>query len=102
MYSDMIGVVTGFLPEARCLGQGRNRLVCSAGDPVRARKGAERLVCQGVEALVSFGLAVGLDPSAMPGTLLLPEAVILPSGRHIKTTVIWRRRLVELARTIDL
>ena len=98
----MIGIVTGFKAEARCLRQERNRIICSGGDPAQARAGAERLVTMGVEALVSFGLAGGLDPAMVSGRLLLPEAVLLPDGRAIRTHEGWRQRLAHLARAEDL
>ena len=93
----MIGVVTGLVAEARCLRQGQNRFVCTGGDSARARAGAERLVTQDVCALCSFGLAGGLKPDLPSGTLLLPEAVILPSGDKIETETNWRERLDYLA-----
>lgn len=93
----MIGVVTGLVAEARCLRQGQNRFVCTGGDSNRARAGAQRLVTQDVCALCSFGLAGGLRPDLPSGTLLLPEAVILPSGGEIETDTQWRERLDYLA-----
>lgn len=93
----MIGVVTGLVAEARCLTQGQNRFVCTGGDSNRARAGAQRLVTQDVCALCSFGLAGGLRPDLPSGTLLLPEAVILPSGDEIETDTQWRERLDYLA-----
>jgi hopanoid-associated phosphorylase len=98
----MIGIVTGFRAEARCLRHDRNRIICSGGDAERARAGAERLVKMGVEALVSFGLAGGLDPAMVSGRLLLPEAVLLPDGRAIRTHEGWRQRLAHLARAENL
>jgi hopanoid-associated phosphorylase len=93
----MLGVVTGMLAEARCLRPGETRFICTGGDAARARQGAARLVAQGVEALVSFGLAGGLAPSVAPGALLLPEVVVLPSGRQSAPNQVWRRRLSRLA-----
>lgn len=37
---------------------------------------AERLVRNGVNALVSFGVAGGLDPAMRPGTILVPHEVL--------------------------
>ncbi len=98
----MIGVVTGLVAEARCLRQGQNRFVCTGGDSRRARAGAERLVAQDVCALCSFGLAGGLQPGLGSGSLLLPDAVVLPSGEQVETDPIWRERLDYLARTEGL
>ncbi len=98
----MIGVVTGLVAEARCLRQGQNRFVCTGGDSARARAGAERLVAQDVCALCSFGLAGGLQPGLTSGSLLLPQAVIMPSGGEIETDTVWRERLDYLAVTEGL
>lgn len=98
----MIGVVTGLVAEARCLRQGQNRFVCTGGDSARAQAGAQRLIAQDVCALCSFGLAGGLQPGLASGSLLLPGAVILPSGEQIETDPIWRERLDYLAKTEGL
>lgn len=40
----------------------------------------ERLVAAGATALVSFGLAGGLDPKLRPGTLIVPVGLLIPDG----------------------
>jgi adenosylhomocysteine nucleosidase len=76
-----IGVVTGSRAEARCLPEGPRFVVrCSGADVVRARRHAEELASAGVEGLLSFGLAGGLDPALEAGTLLLPEDVLGGAG----------------------
>ena len=98
----MIGVVTGLVAEARCLRQGQNRFVCTGGSSTRAREGAERLVAQDVCALCSFGLAGGLHPELLAGSLILPEIVVMPNHERIETDSIWRERLAYLARAANL
>lgn len=51
--------------------------------PEGARSAAEGLVRARVDALVSFGLAGGLDPSLAPGALVIPEAVRLATGEAV-------------------
>ncbi|HKM64762.1 MAG TPA: hypothetical protein VJY39_19970 [Acidisphaera sp.] len=51
--------------------------------PAGARRAAEGLVRSGVDALVSFGLAGGLDPALAPGALVIPEAVRLATGETL-------------------
>jgi len=46
------------------------------GLPAGAEAAAERLVARGAAALVSFGLAGGLDPALAPGALVIPAQVI--------------------------
>ena len=41
----------------------------------------ERLRRRGVSALISFGLAGGLDPALQPGALIVPRAVVLGATR---------------------
>ncbi len=51
------------------------------GTAAGAQRAAAALVAQGIDALVSFGLAGGLDPALRPGSLLVASAVVL-DGRH--------------------
>jgi hopanoid-associated phosphorylase len=91
-----LGIVTGLRAEARLLRAG------SDGDPAliatspgtAARGAAARLVDGGAEALLSFGLAGGLDPRLAPGTLIVAEAIVGPSRGHVATDPPWRRRAV--------
>jgi adenosylhomocysteine nucleosidase len=53
------------------------------------------LVESGCDALVSFGLAGGLDPALTSGALCLPEAVLTPTGRRFLVDAAWRARLVR-------
>ncbi|HVZ10156.1 hypothetical protein [Rhodopila sp.] len=46
------------------------------GTPAGAEAAARALVADGVQALVSFGLAGGLDPALRPGALVVPTDVI--------------------------
>lgn len=64
-----------------------------------ARQSARGLAESGVEALVSFGMAGGLDPSLVPGTVFLPSEVICADGGAvIATDECWREQLaVRLA-----
>jgi adenosylhomocysteine nucleosidase len=76
------------------------RLVRSLGWPIAvgggtaegARSVAERLVRDGVSALISFGLAGGLDPALPPGTILIPTGVMV-DGDHFSTDPALRARL---------
>jgi hopanoid-associated phosphorylase len=104
------GFVTGLAVEASVL---RRRaashapdiatlVACAGADAPRARRMAEALLGTGAGALVSFGIAGGLDPALRPGDVVLPEAVAMPGGATIATDEIWRRRLLETAAAKDL
>jgi adenosylhomocysteine nucleosidase len=58
----------------------------------RARIVAERAIADGAEAILSWGLAGGLNETAPTGTVLLPEAVIGADGQWPSDRV-WRERL---------
>ncbi|HEY2132632.1 MAG TPA: hypothetical protein VGH36_06620 [Acetobacteraceae bacterium] len=76
-----VGIVVGLVAEARIAG--RLGLVETGGGlPAGARKAAERLVARGATALVSFGLAGGLDPNLQPGHLVIPRAVLEDGVRY--------------------
>lgn len=70
------GFVVGLTAEARvaeCFGYP----VCvGGGTPAGAADAAYQLVEQGVNALVSFGFAGGLDPALRPGALIIPSAIL--------------------------
>ena len=54
------------------------------GTPAGAEAAAERLVARGATALVSFGLAGGLDPALLPGAVIVP-AEVMEGGQRYRT-----------------
>jgi len=77
----MIGIITGLTAEARLaapLGTAR----AGGGTPAGATQAAEQLVREGATALISFGLAGGLNPALPPGTLVVPACVVTPSHTY--------------------
>jgi adenosylhomocysteine nucleosidase len=77
-----IGVVVGLAAEARMArGLGWPTAI-GGGMAAGAEVAARRLVGEGATALVSFGLAGGLDPVLRPGALIVPSAVIAHDERH--------------------
>lgn len=59
-----------------------------------ATQSARSLAEAGAEALVSFGMAGGLDPSLAPGTVFLPSEVISADGAVvIATDESWREQV---------
>jgi adenosylhomocysteine nucleosidase len=59
----------------------------------RARALAGRLLDAGATALVSWGIAAGLDPRLAAGALVLPERVIGVEGTAYRVAVEWHDRL---------
>jgi adenosylhomocysteine nucleosidase len=77
----MIGIVTGLTAEARLaapLGTAR----AGGGTPHGAARAAAHLVANGAIALISFGVAGGLNPALRPGTLVIPACVITPDRSY--------------------
>jgi adenosylhomocysteine nucleosidase len=77
-----IGIVVGMTAEARLIGGAGCAVAVGGGSPLGALRMAQRLVDDGAIALISFGLAGGLDPALAAGALLVPRAV-LARGRII-------------------
>ena len=77
-------------------------LACSGADPTRARREAERLVREGAEALLSFGLAGGLIPGLSSGEAVFSNRVILPDGSERAASTVWRENLIGSTAGSDL
>lgn len=99
-----LGIVAALAIELRPLrsASGSRADASSAGDPLiiasgigraAAATGARRLVHAGARALMSWGLAGGLDPSVVAGTIVLPHEVVGQDGEVFATTNAWREQL---------
>jgi adenosylhomocysteine nucleosidase len=58
------------------------QIAIGGGTVAGAEAAALRLVNEGVRALISFGLAGGLDPALRPGALIVASAVIARDERY--------------------
>ena len=74
--------------ERADLDQRRQR---AAGAPAAPSSCAQ----QGVAALVSFGLAIGLAPVLRPGDVVIADRVVLPGGEVVATDPGWRAGLMQ-------
>ena len=74
------GIVCGMVSEARALGRWaddpRIAIAVSGARPGRAE--ARRLVAEGCRALISWGVAGGLDPALVPGEVVAEDGARLP------------------------
>ena len=96
------GVVAALVAEARTLGSvtrrsdgllqtGNEILIAVSGMGLAAAgRAAGALVEAGVGALISWGLAGGLDPKLPAGTICLPSEVISDDGALFETNPHWR------------
>ncbi len=94
---DRLGVITGLVREVDCFtvfpADRRPRVHCAGIGPARAARAARRLLDEGCGALLSFGIAGGLDPALVPGTAVVAEAVVAPDGRRFATEPAWHGAL---------
>lgn len=81
----LLGIIAGMEAEAAALGSWRGdpriQIAISAGRPDRAEQEAKRLADLGISALLSWGIAGGLDPQLLPGALIIADGVVEPGGR---------------------
>ncbi len=102
-----LGIVTALAPEAAIAG----RAAASATDETtapnvqfagpgadRAERAARALVVEGSAALLSFGVAGGLDPALRPGTVVLADRLVDPDQSILGTDAEWRDRLLRAGR----
>ncbi len=75
------GFLCGFAAEARLLGQFRY-VVHGDGGVAGAREAISSLPLGDIGALVSFGVAGGLDPALKPGALIIPDEVLATSQAY--------------------
>jgi adenosylhomocysteine nucleosidase len=61
--------------------KGRYLAEAGGGTPAGAMAAVQRLKGQGATAIISFGLAGGLNPALAPGTLMVPHTIIDGSTR---------------------
>lgn len=105
-----IGIVSALAAEARTLGPSTRHgaelrqladgalLAVSGIGESAAAAAARRLVLAGATALASFGMAGGLDPTLICGTVLLPAEIAALEGTGSEAAVAatsskWRQRL---------
>ena len=86
-----IGIIVGMRSEADLLKPGP-MIACSGGRPEKAGDLADYMLKAGAEALVSFGVAGGLDPALEPGDLVIGTEVDL-GGASLKADGAWIKRL---------
>ncbi len=94
----VLGIVAALEMERRWIGNPGPLVELSGIGGKRAEHAARRLVERGATALVSWGVAGGLDPNLRPGTVVLPDAVIGGGGSSHEVDLAWRDRLLERVR----
>jgi adenosylhomocysteine nucleosidase len=100
-----VGIVAAMTAEARALGPVVRRvgnvshlrngslMAVSGMGAVAAEAAAVQLIEAGASALMSFGLAGGLDPALAAGNMVFPNEVISRGGASLLTSTEWRDRV---------
>ncbi len=94
----LIGVVVALRWEARCLQKvlvkdsTTIRWQLTGMGPSAAAAGAQALIEQGANVLLSYGCAAGLQPGLTAGTLLLPQKIVTADGSHLLCDQHWWQR----------
>ena len=97
--SHALGTVSPGPGGAAMLADG-SLLVLSGIGPQAAREGARRLIAAGARALMSFGLAGGLDPALAAGSVVLPREVVFDDGGNsYATEPCWHAAVAQLIGT---
>jgi adenosylhomocysteine nucleosidase len=81
------------LSDLAVLGAGSLLAVSGIGHAA-AVAAAQALVDAGVSALMTFGMAGGLDPALKPGTVVIPCELILSGGGRHAANRAWREQVV--------
>ncbi len=100
-----VGVVCALTAEAHCLTRTPPldpaiQLTVTGTGSAAARQGVQELLSAGVDALVSWGTAGGLDPQLSAGTLLVPETVV-SQDRSYTPCPEWRQRLLQCLQPVQ-
>lgn len=105
-----VGVVAALASEARALGPSMPRdgnpplselaqlgegslLALSGIGYAAAAAAAQALVDAGVTALMSFGMAGGLDPELVPGSVVIPCELLSSDGERYAACRAWREQV---------
>ena len=94
----VLGIVAALEMERRWIGIPEPLVELSGVGDTRAENAAGRLVERGATALVSWGVAGGLDRDLSPGAVILPDTVIGADGSNRGVDLEWRDRLLERVR----
>lgn len=98
-----VGIVTGMRIEAQCLEGALAALpahrqalhYCAGASAERAYEGARALVREGATALLSIGIAGGLDAALRPGDVVLPDIVAGADTVPYRVSVEWHAAALQ-------
>ncbi len=95
-----IGIITGLQSEANCFADtavaSNAEIRVAAAVSAKAMADAQELITRGCDALVSFGIAGGLDPALGAGHLIFASEIVTLEGTRYRTDVGARETLHQL------
>ncbi len=94
-----VGAITGLASEAEILeifpADRRPAIAVAGASAARAEARATRLIDEGCGALLSFGVAGGLEDALRPGTVVIASVVVLPDGTRLACDGAWHGRVLR-------
>lgn len=72
----MLVIIVGMASEAKIAARLHHLIGIGGGTTAGATQAAQRLIDKGATAVLSFGIAGGLDPALPPGTLINPTEIL--------------------------
>ena len=85
-------VVTGLAAEARVAEGPGIRAIATGADPLRVENELERALRDGARAVLSFGIAAGLEGGHETGSIVIPDEVVAGPDRYV-TDPHWSERM---------
>lgn len=89
-------VITGMAAEARLAAGPGVSTIMAGGNPARLRSMLSAGPMPGCRAVVSVGIAGGLDPSLVPGDVIVATGIATADGRHVASPVLAQRLAARL------
>lgn len=86
-----ITIIVGFAAEARIARRLLRPVLIGGGTSAGAEAAAKAAVASGATALISFGVAGGLDPALRPGALVVPDSILAGEDRLLTDLDLSRR-----------
>jgi len=88
----MIVAATGLLREARIVAGPGVRTITAGGNSLLLHKKLERAIAEGVDGIISIGIAGGLAPSLKPGDCVIGSEVVM-GGERFSSDAAWTTRM---------
>ncbi|HET9843683.1 MAG TPA: hypothetical protein VFP93_03385 [Gammaproteobacteria bacterium] len=68
-------------------------VICAGRGDKNQKKATTKLIFKGIDGIISWGFAGGLDPTLASGTIILPQQIIHPFGPTLDMDKKWHKKL---------